>query len=53
MLISIPNGQVKTGSAQYIADDADTGLYHIGTRYLDLTPEAAKAFAQNGVAAGF
>ena len=32
---------------------ADTSLYHIGTRYLDLTPEAAKAFAQNGVAAGF
>ena len=32
---------------------ADAGLYQIGTRYLDLTPEAAKAFAQNGVAAGF
>ena len=32
---------------------ADAGLYHVGTRCLDLTPEAAKAFAQNGVAAGF
>ena len=32
---------------------ADAGLYQVGTRYLDLTPEAAKAFAQNGVAAGF
>ena len=32
---------------------ADAGLYQVGTRSLDLTPEAAKAFAQNGVAAGF
>ena len=32
---------------------ADAGLYHVGTRFLDLTPEAAKAFSQNGVAAGF
>lgn len=31
----------------------DAGLYHVGTRYFDMTPEAAKAFAQNGVAAGF
>ena len=31
----------------------DAGVYHLGTRYFDMTPEAAKAFAQNGVAAGF
>ena len=30
----------------------DAGLYHIGMRYFDMAPEAAKAFAQNGVAAG-
>ena len=32
---------------------ADAGLYHVGTSCLELAPEAAKAFAQNGVAAGF
>ena len=32
---------------------ADAGLYQVGTHYLELTPEAAKVFAQNGVAAGF
>ena len=32
---------------------ADAGLYRVGAHCLHLTPEAAKAFAQNGVAAGF
>jgi hypothetical protein len=32
---------------------ADAGLYHIATRALDMTPEAAKGFAQQGVAVGF
>ena len=32
---------------------ADACLYHIGTSCLELTAEAAKEFAQNGVAVGF
>jgi hypothetical protein len=32
---------------------ADAGLYQIGTKFLDMAPEAAKEFAGQGVAVGF
>lgn len=32
---------------------ADAGLYHLATKAVGMTPEAAKAFAQQGVAVGF
>lgn len=32
---------------------ADAGLYHLGTKVLEMAPEAAKEFAQQGVAVGF
>jgi hypothetical protein len=31
---------------------ADAGLYHLGTRRLEMAPEAAKEFAQQGVSGG-
>lgn len=32
---------------------ADAGLYHVGTKVLEMAPEAAKEFAKQGVAVGF
>jgi hypothetical protein len=32
---------------------ADAGLYHLGTKVLDMAPEVAKEFAKQGVAVGF
>ncbi len=32
---------------------ADSGLYHVGTKVLEMAPEAAKEFAKQGVAVGF
>lgn len=32
---------------------ADAGLYHLGTKVLEMAPEVAKEFATNGVAVGF
>lgn len=32
---------------------ADAGLYHIGTKVLEMAPEVAKEFARQGVAVGF
>ncbi|MBK8997363.1 MAG: hypothetical protein IPM35_16665 [Myxococcales bacterium] len=32
---------------------ADAGLYHLGTKVLEMAPEAAKEFAKQGVAVGF
>lgn len=32
---------------------ADAGLYHLGTKVLEMAPDAAKEFAKQGVAVGF
>lgn len=32
---------------------ADAGLYHLGTKFFDMVPEAAKEFAKQGAAFGF
>ena len=32
---------------------ADAGVYYVGTKVLDMTPEVAKEFAKQGVAVGF
>lgn len=43
-----------TGAAFGAAGAAvDAGFYHLATKILELPPEAAKEFAQNGVATGF
>jgi hypothetical protein len=44
----------RTGAAYGAAGAAaDASLYHLGTKALDLQPEAAQRFANNGVAVGF
>lgn len=47
-------GAVGTGAAYGAGGTvADAALYHLGTKALEMAPEAAKEFAKNGVAVGF